>query len=96
MKTPRVFIYRNPQFSRCPSCKGIGVLHHSRPKNMGEQIIKKMTFYRLYRCRECGWRGFLSTIILTNESLKAALMYLGLVIATVFLVRMVLLRFLIP
>lgn len=96
MKTPKIFIYRNPQFSRCPSCKGVAVLHHSRAKNMREQIIKKLSFYRLYRCRECGWRGFLSNFVLTVESLKALLMYAGLIFITGFLIRMVLLKILAP
>ncbi len=93
MKTPRIFIYRNPQFNRCPVCKGVGVLHHSRAKNIREQILKKITFYRLYRCKECGWRGLLSTIIFTTESLKAILLYLSLVFVTGYIIRFFLLKF---
>lgn len=96
MRTPRILIYRNPQFSKCPSCKGVGALHHSRAKNMWEQIIKKITFFRLYRCKECGWRGFLSTVVLTNESLKAVMIYVGLVLVSGYLIRLILLKFLIP
>jgi hypothetical protein len=63
---------------------------------MSEQIIKKITFYKLYRCKECSWRGYLSTIILTSESLKAALMYTVLILITGYLIRLVLLKFLVP
>lgn len=96
MKTPRIFIYRNPQFNRCPECKGISVLHHSRAKNMKEQIIKRITFYKLYRCNECGWRGFLSTIVLTTESIKAVFMYLSLILITGYVIRFFLSKFIVP
>lgn len=96
MKTPKILIHRNPQFSKCPSCRQSAVLHHSRARNMTEQIIKKITFYKLYRCKECGWRGYLSTIILTSESFKAFIMYGALIILTGFLIRFILLKFLVP
>jgi hypothetical protein len=93
MRLPKFIIYRNPQFSKCPSCKNPSTLHRSRPKNMYEQIVKQMTFFKIYRCSECGWRGFISTLVFTKESLKATAIYLGMILITAYIIRYVLNRF---
>jgi predicted RNA-binding Zn-ribbon protein involved in translation (DUF1610 family) len=42
----------------CPSCKGWHV-HRSKARNLYERFRKSRTDRRLYRCEECGWRGWL-------------------------------------
>ncbi len=42
----------------CPSCKGWRV-HRSKARNVYERFRKSRTDRRLYRCEECGWRGWL-------------------------------------
>jgi len=42
----------------CPSCKGWRV-HRSKGRNLYERVRKSRTDRRLYRCEECGWRGWL-------------------------------------
>ncbi len=42
----------------CPSCKGWRV-HRSKARNLYERLRKSRTDRRLYRCEECGWRGWL-------------------------------------
>jgi predicted RNA-binding Zn-ribbon protein involved in translation (DUF1610 family) len=41
----------------CPAC-GWRV-HHSHARGWREKLIRMVTSYKLYRCRECGWRGWL-------------------------------------
>ena len=42
----------------CPSCKGWHV-HRSKARSVYERLKKSRTDRRLYRCEECGWRGWL-------------------------------------
>jgi hypothetical protein len=93
MVISRVFISRNPQFGSCPVCKKAGVLHRSRPRTMFEQIIHRITFLKNYRCKECGWRGFRSTIVITKKSLKSLSFYALLMIITALIARYILLPF---
>ena len=41
----------------CPAC-GWRV-HHSHTRSFREKFIRAVTSYKMYRCRECGWRGWL-------------------------------------
>ena len=41
----------------CPAC-GWRV-HHSHARSVKEKFIRAVTAYKLYRCRECDWRGWL-------------------------------------
>jgi hypothetical protein len=41
----------------CPQCGGRS--HRSHRKSFGEKLIKVLTSRNVYRCRECGWRGWL-------------------------------------
>ncbi|MFA7287860.1 MAG: hypothetical protein WC055_03170 [Melioribacteraceae bacterium] len=95
MKNLKIFIHSNPQFGRCPSCNEIGTLHRSRARSMKEQIIKKITFFKLFRCRECGWRGFRSTFSFTTQSVKSIILYLAMILTTAFIIRLVLTKFII-
>jgi len=93
MSATKIFIYRNPQLSRCPSCTALATLHRSRARNMWEQIVRKTTFYKTYRCKECGWRGFRSTITFTRKSLKAIIIYASLILLTAWLARYFILNY---
>jgi len=42
----------------CPSCKGWRA-HRSKARNVYERARKSRTDRRLYRCEECGWRGWI-------------------------------------
>lgn len=93
MKKETVIIKKNPIFQRCPSCKESNILHRSRVRNMREGFIKTFTFYKLYRCKKCGWRGYMSTLTLTSRSIKTLILYLVLAIVTAFVVLQILKRF---
>ncbi len=41
----------------CPHCGRLGTLHRSRSRNFKERMIKFFLPYKIYRCKECGWRG---------------------------------------
>ncbi len=44
---------------KCPGC-GEGALFRSRSRSFSENVKKKFTMKRLYRCHRCGWRGWLT------------------------------------
>jgi len=44
----------------CPEC-GADNVHRSRSRGLAEPVRKSLTVKRLFRCRECGWRGWLET-----------------------------------
>jgi hypothetical protein len=84
-----ILVRFNPQFGRCPKCKSIGHLRRSRSHNMWEQIVRKTTIMKLFRCQECGWRGFRSTLIITKKSFKTIFLYLILILVTVIVASFV-------
>ena len=93
MVVTKVLYHRNPQFSRCPGCNSVGTLHRSRSKNMFEQIVRRTTFLKTYRCKECGWRGFRSTIILTKKSFRSIFIYFILILLTAYLAKYLILNY---
>ena len=42
----------------CPACRA-GRVHRSRARSLPERLKKGFTAERLYRCDDCGWRGWL-------------------------------------
>jgi hypothetical protein len=42
----------------CPSCRSAN-LHRSKARNLYERLRKSHTPTRLFRCLDCGWRGWL-------------------------------------
>jgi hypothetical protein len=44
----------------CPDC-GSTRVHRSRSTSVAEKLQKNMTTRRLFRCHDCGWRGWLDT-----------------------------------
>jgi hypothetical protein len=75
MQTKNIFI-RNPIFQTCPSC-GSDALRMSHPRTWKERLIDNFTFYKIYRCRQCGWRDYLSTFNPSALSIKVILLYTG-------------------
>jgi uncharacterized protein with PIN domain len=43
----------------CPECGDH--LHRSRSRSFSEKLIKVFSPFKLYRCHECGWRGWLAS-----------------------------------
>lgn len=41
----------------CPACGWR--IHHSHTRGLQERFVRAVTSYKMYRCRECGWRGWM-------------------------------------
>lgn len=95
MQNLRVLVPTNPTYGRCPDCKELGVLRRSRSRSIWEKIVKKITFFDIYRCRKCGWRGYKSKLKLTFGSVKTLLIYIVLMLITAAVIRFVLTKFII-
>jgi hypothetical protein len=80
-------LYVNSQFGACPACKTTGVLQRSHAKNMLEQIIRKITLFKPYRCKECGWRGFKFTISFSKNFFHRILYYVLLMLIAALIAR---------
>jgi phage FluMu protein Com len=93
MKATAVIFKRNPLFAKCPSCKVANTLHRSRARGWQENFLKNFTFFKTYRCKQCGWRGYLSTLTVTSQSMKVLGFYLLLAATAGFIVLQVLKRF---
>jgi predicted RNA-binding Zn-ribbon protein involved in translation (DUF1610 family) len=46
----------------CPKCR-TGRVHRSKARTMFERFQRELKDERLYRCDECGWRGWLSPLV---------------------------------
>jgi hypothetical protein len=46
----------------------------------------------MYRCKQCGWRGYRSTAYLTVKSVQTLLFYAGIAIIIALIVRIILSR----
>ncbi|MEG8945848.1 hypothetical protein [Rosettibacter firmus] len=93
MRAFKLFTNINPLYIKCPECKSALTLHSSHSRNMKEQIIKRLTFFKIYRCKECGWRGYLSTYRFTKDSLKVLLLYGLIVLLSAYIIRYLIMRF---
>ncbi len=92
MKPFTIIQRKNPVFARCPSCAAAGTVYRSHSRNTKEKLIKRISFLKLYRCKQCGWRGYRSTITLTIQSFQALLIYIGIAIIIALVVRLILSR----
>lgn len=89
----RVLYRTDARITPCPDCQKFGTLKRSRSRNTVEKIIKIFTPLTTFRCKECGWRGYKSSYVFKTASVKAILIYLFILLATAFVVRFILLRF---
>jgi predicted RNA-binding Zn-ribbon protein involved in translation (DUF1610 family) len=90
MKSFRVIQRKNPVFEKCPSCSATGTIYRSHSRNLREKLVKRISFLKLYRCKQCGWRGYRSTAAVTVKSLQTLLIYIGVAIIIALVVRMIL------
>ncbi len=91
-KTTSIVFRRDPTYGKCPGCGKYNTLRRSRTRNIRESILKLTTIYKVYRCRDCGWRGFLSTLTITSQTFKNLLIYIGLAVLTAIIIMQVLPR----
>jgi len=92
MSKSAVLMKRNPSFGGCPSCKELNTLKKSHSRNTKEKIVNGIGVYHTYRCTKCGWRGYLTSVALTFHSIKKILIYLSILVITVFLTYQILQR----
>lgn len=90
----QILFFRDPGYAKCPNCKSVNSLHRSRARNAKENFIRATNLYKMYRCKSCGWRGALATIVITRKSLKLLLMYIGIALISGLIIREILKRFL--
>lgn len=83
-KQKKIILRLDPSYKRCPSCGEVNVLRRSRAKNFWESTLKFTGIYRMYRCRKCNWRGPLSNVVVTFESLKKIALF-GLLLYFIYL-----------
>jgi len=93
MRELKIIYYKDPAFEKCPECGEIK-LHRSRSRNVFEKFFKRFTFFKIYRCKGCGWRGYRSTLTITVESFKDILVYVILLAITAVFVLFVIKKFL--
>lgn len=94
MSGSNILFKKDPVFQKCPDCKTAGSLRNSRSRSFFETVVKKITFFKIYRCRQCGWRGYKSTLAFTFASFKILLLYFLIALICGFAVRMIINRFL--
>lgn len=94
MKNKNVLIKRDPLLSKCPECGELESLRRSHSRNLKERFFNHYTIYKLYRCKKCGWRGYLKTLTLSTFTFKVLLLYAGLIIITAIITYKVLSMFL--
>ena len=72
----------------CPECGS--QVRRSHARGMGERLVKALTTYRAYRCRDCGWRGWLSEISRPRKDWRKTLQA---IISALVVILLVLLAF---
>lgn len=75
---------------KCPSCKSEHTLRSSRARNLKEKIFKAVSFYEIYKCKKCGWRGWKINFALDRKIFKKLLLYLILMMFAAFIIYNVL------
>lgn len=65
----------------CPSC-GEYRMHQSRARNTTEKLMKRLLPYKVYRCHNCNWRGWIPKRKLKANvnALKTAFFYAGVIL----------------
>jgi len=91
----KILYSRDPGYAKCPNCHAVNSIHHSRVRNLKEKLINATKLYKMYRCKSCGWRGSMATIIVTKKSIKIFLMYIVIALISGLIIREILKRFVI-
>lgn len=94
LRRARAYYNINPAMQNCPSCKSPGSLMRSHSRSTLEKIFNKLTFYKIYRCKKCGWRGRKRTIAITSKSLLIMALYIVLIVGVAFITYQILKRLL--
>ncbi len=81
-----------PENSKCPSCGNFGRLRKSRSRNFLENVFKFSRLLGIYKCRECGWRGYLKKYTFNRYSLITLSFYLLIVVTVGYIISKVLQR----
>jgi predicted RNA-binding Zn-ribbon protein involved in translation (DUF1610 family) len=71
---------------KCPSCKSESTLRNSRARNNSEKIVRFISWFELYRCKKCGWRGWKANFVFEQRVIKKILFYILLMIIAAFVV----------
>ncbi|MFH1526191.1 MAG: hypothetical protein ABIG69_05990 [Bacteroidota bacterium] len=95
MKTGNITIKMDSAFDKCPECKSVAMLRRSHSRSAWEQILKRSKMGNIYRCRQCGWRGFKFGFSLRGLSFKTFFIYAALILATAVVVRFIITKFVI-
>ena len=63
---------------RCPSC-GEFKLYRSRSRNLSEKLVKRFLPFKIFRCHNCNWRGWIAKSKLRAKKpvLKSVFFYIG-------------------
>jgi hypothetical protein len=86
----KIFFKTFPETSRCPSCSAIGKLRRSRSRGILEEVIKFTNIFGVYKCRECGWRGYLRKYTINRYSFIAISFYMFLIFSVAYVITKVL------
>jgi predicted RNA-binding Zn-ribbon protein involved in translation (DUF1610 family) len=84
--TKKIILRLDPSYKKCPSCGEVNTLRRSRAKTFFENLLKVTGIYKMYRCRKCNWRGPLSTIVITAQTMKNLLIYVLVLLFTLYLI----------
>jgi hypothetical protein len=76
----------NPLYSKCPSCLSENTLRNSHTRSTNEKILKTISWFDIYRCKKCGWRGWKSNYQLTARILRKVFFYFLLMLLASFIV----------
>ena len=70
----------------------MGRIRRSRSRNAFESFIKMTKLFGIYKCRECGWRGYLSRYTLNKYSFITGGFYFVLIVFVAYIITKVLKR----
>jgi predicted RNA-binding Zn-ribbon protein involved in translation (DUF1610 family) len=88
----KVILKRDPVLESCPSCGAANTIRRSHSRSTKEKLINHFTIYKTYRCKNCGWRGFLKTVTLSSSTFRVVAIYLLLLLLSGFITIQILKR----